>query len=340
MSARQRQRARREQTHDGEAAEGADRTGSAGRDHALAGEAVRPHDGAGGRGPGGAGRLGLCAGRPDGVGKTTTLKVLLDLVVADGGTAEVLGLDTRADGARVRAQVGYVPERDDVVYGWMRVGALIRYHAGDYPAWDAGYADELSRLFDIRPEIKFGKLSKGQQRRVELLLALAHRPPVLVMDEPTDGLDPVMRDQWLSALAGHLARFPTTILISTHQVHEAERLGDHLGVMRAGRIEAQFSRETLRRYLREYHIEIPDGWVGVPALADVVIRRNGSRREVAWTIWGDEAEVVERLRGAGATIRQIEPLTLEDAALALLARQAPSDGPEASEPLRTISAGV
>lgn len=276
----------------------------------------------------------------NGVGKTTTINVLLDLVVADSGTAEVLGLDTRAEGARVRAQVGYVPERHDVGYGWLRVGALMRYHAAYYPAWNAAYADELSRLFDIRPEAKFGKLSKGQQRRVQLLLALAHRPPVLVMDEPTDGLDPVMRDQALSALAGHLARFPTTILVSTHQVHEAERLGDHLGVMRAGRIEAQFSRETLRRVLHKYHIEVPDGWAGVPAMADVVIRRNGSGREVAWTIWGDEAEVVERLRGAGATIRQIEPLTLEDAALSLLARHATSDGPEGSETLQPIAAGV
>jgi ABC-2 type transport system ATP-binding protein len=94
---------------------------------------------------------------PNGVGKTTTLKVLLDLVVADSGTAEVLGLDTRADGARVRAQVGCVPEQPDGGYGWMRVGALMRYHASYYPAWDAGYAEDLTRLFEIQREAKFGK---------------------------------------------------------------------------------------------------------------------------------------------------------------------------------------
>src|SRR5439155_12276152 len=119
----------------------------------------------------------------------------------------------------------------------------------------------------------------------------------------------------------HLARFPTTVLVSTHLVHEAEGLGDYLGVMRAGRIEAQLSRETLHRCLRSYRIQVPDGWAGAPALAEAVIRRNGSQREAAWTIWGDEAEVAERLRGAGATIRQIEPLTLERAALALLANE-------------------
>lgn len=277
---------------------------------------------------------------PNGVGKTTTLNVLLDLVVADSGTAEVLGLDTRAQGARVRAQIGYVPERHDVAYGWLRVGALLRYHAAYYPAWDAAYAAELSRMFELRPDARYGSISKGQQRRVQLVLALAHRPPVLLLDEPTDGLDPVMRDQALAALADHLARFPTTILLSTHLVHEAERLADHLGVMRAGRIEMQLPRETLRRRLCSYRMQVPDGWAGAPELARAVVRRNGSQPEMAWTIWGEEAEVAERLRGSGATIRAIEPLTLADAALALLARQPPAAGAAGSESVRTLPAGV
>lgn len=277
---------------------------------------------------------------PNGAGKSTTLKVLLDLVVADSGRAEVLGLDTHADGPRVRAQIGYVPERQDAVYGWMRVGALMRYHAGYYPGWDAAYARELSKLFEVRPEMGFDKLSKGQQRRVQLLLALAQRPPVLVMDEPTDGLDPLMREQVLSVLASHLARFQTTILVSTHLVHETERLGDHLGVMSGGRIQVQCTRETLRRQLRKYRIEVPDAWRGAPALDDVVIRKNGSQREVAWTIWGNEAEVSERLRGTGATIRQVDPLTLEDAALALLTRQSPAEPTEGMETAARIPAGV
>lgn len=276
----------------------------------------------------------------NGVGKTTTINVLLDLVVADSGTAEVFGLDTHTDGARVRAHVGYVPERHDVLYHWMRVGTLMRYHAAYYPAWDAAYADELSRLFGIRADAKFGKLSKGQKRGVQLVLALAHRPPLLVMDEPTDGLDPVMRDEALSAIAAHMARFPTTILVSTHQVHEIERLGDHLGLARGGRIAAQFSRDALRRYLRNYHIGVSDGWEGAPEMDDVVIRRNGSGREVAWTIWGEESDVTERLRGAGATVRQVEPLTLEDAALSLLSHGTASNGAAWSATRRTTPVGV
>ena len=258
---------------------------------------------------------------PNGVGKTTTFDVLLDLVVADAGSAAVLGIDTREDAAGARAQIGWVPEKTDSGYGWIPVGKLIRYHSAFYPAWDQAYAAELQQLFELDLSARFGRLSKGVQRRVQLLLAMAHHPPVLLLDEPTDGLDPVMRERTLSALAAHIARFPTTVLMSTHRVNEAERLGDHLGVMRAGRIETQLDRETLRRGLRSYHLQVPDGWAGAPAIADVVLVRNGTPREVAWTIWGDESEIAERLRAAGATIREIEPLSLEAAALALLSRE-------------------
>ena len=266
---------------------------------------------------------------PNGAGKTTTLEILLDLIVADSGSAHVLGLDTHTEGARVRAQIGYVPERGDHVYPWMRVGALMAYHAAYYPAWDAAYAAELAHMFDLRLEKKLRELSKGQQRRVQLLLALAHHPPLLILDEPTDGLDPVMRDQTLAALASHIARFPTSMLISTHQVHEVERLGDHLGVMRDGRLEAQVTRDALRNELLEYQMEVPDGWQAPAGLGGAVIRRSGARREIAWTIWGDEGDVTRQLSDAGATVRRVVPLTLEAAAFALLARDATASGAEA-----------
>lgn len=257
---------------------------------------------------------------PNGAGKTTTLAILLDIVVADSGTASVMGLDTRTQGARVRAQIGYVPERGDHVYGWMQVGALMKYHAAYYPSWNDDYAAELVQLFELRPEKKLKTLSKGQQRRVQLLLALAHCPPLLVLDEPTDGLDPVMRAETMSALASHMARFPTTMFISTHQVHEVERFADHLAVMRNGRLELQVSRETLRRNLLEYTMAVPDGWTTPDALHDAVVRRNGAGREIAYAIWGEESDIAGRLTAAGALVRDAAPLTLEEAALALLGR--------------------
>ena len=258
---------------------------------------------------------------PNGAGKTTLLRTLLDLVRADAGIAEVFGLDSRTHGPRVRAQIGYVPERHDWGYGWMRVGRLLEHHAAFYPTWDHEYTDRLVRAFDLRLDRRFGKLSKGQARRVQLTLALAHRPPLLLFDEPTDGLDPVMRDETLGMLAEHLTETPTTVLISTHLVHEVERLADHLGVLRGGRLQAQLPVGALHHGLRRYRAEVPEGWRGVPTLNGAVIRRTSTPREVQWTVWGDEAELLQHFARAGATVRDAAPLSLEDATLALLSRR-------------------
>jgi ABC-2 type transport system ATP-binding protein len=258
---------------------------------------------------------------PNGAGKSTTLKILLDLLRADAGTADVFGLDPRRDGARVRAQIGYVPERHDWSYGWLPVGRLLQHHAVYHPTWDAEYAARLARHFELRLDTRFGRLSKGQARRVQLTLALAHRPALLLLDEPTDGLDPVMRDETLGLLADHLAESPTTVLISTHLVHEVDRLADHLGAMRDGVLTAQLPRAELHRKLRRYRADVPEGWDTVAGLNGTVLRQGGVGREIQWSIWGEEREIVERLRGAGATVRDVSPLTLEDATLALLSRK-------------------
>jgi ABC-2 type transport system ATP-binding protein len=255
---------------------------------------------------------------PNGSGKTTALRSLLDLVRPDGGTARVLGLDVVSEGARVRALCGHVPERQDSGYAWMTVQRLLAFHASYRSGWDAAYARDLMDRLEVRDHTRFGKLSKGEARRVQLVTALAHRPPVLLLDEPTDGLDPVMREQAVALLSDHIADNETTLLISTHLVYEVEGLGDHLGVLRDGVLTAQLDRETLRRRLRRYTVEVPEGAGESPAVASTLVRREGRGREQAWTVWGEEAEVVGRLSGEGATVRQVDPLKLEEAAIALL----------------------
>ena len=255
---------------------------------------------------------------PNGAGKSTTLKVLMNLARADEGSAEVFGMDTVRQGPRVRAQVGYVPERHDAGYAWMTVGRLLRHAAAYYPAWDAAYAEALARAFDLRPERKAGSLSKGEARRLQLVLALAHRPPLLLLDEPTDGLDPAARNRALALLAEHLADTPTTVLVSTHHVHELESLADHVGVLRAGRLVAQMPRDELHRTVRRYRLEVPEGWEAPPELQGAALRRSRAGREAQWTLVGDEREVAGRLALSGARVREAAPLSLEDAALAFL----------------------
>jgi len=255
---------------------------------------------------------------PNGAGKSTTLKVLLDLVRTEQGAAEVFGLNTRERAPEVRANVGYVPEFPTWGYGWMRVGRLLEHHALYYPTWDADYAAKLMQKFDLRTDRKMGVLSKGQARRVHLTMALAHRPPLLLLDEPTDGLDPFMRDETLGVLADHLAASPTTVVLSTHHVEEVEGLADHIGVLRNGELRAQMSRDDLNAGLRRYRVEVPDGWSGVASLNGTVLRRVAAPREVQWTVWGPEAGIVQMLTGSGGTVREVARLSLIDATLALL----------------------
>jgi ABC-2 type transport system ATP-binding protein len=255
---------------------------------------------------------------PNGAGKSTTIRTLLDLVRADRGTASVVGIDPAKQPALARAQIGYVPEVVDTAYGWLTVRGLLKHHAAFYHAWDQAYAEALCRRLGLRMDERFRALSKGNARRVALVTALAHRPPVLLLDEPTDGLDPLAREDFGALLVEHMADAPTTVLWSTHHVHEAERLADHVGVLRNGRLLLQAPVDAVRHGLRRYRAEVPDGWTDAPGLNGDVLVRARAGRQIDWTVWGDERTVAERLSASGATVREAGRLSLEDAALALL----------------------
>ncbi|MES2179444.1 MAG: ABC transporter ATP-binding protein [Gemmatimonadota bacterium] len=255
---------------------------------------------------------------PNGAGKSTTIRVLLDLIRPDAGTASVFGRSTERDSALIRANIGYVPEQLDWGHGWMKVGRLLAHHSRYFPTWDHQYANRLCHMFDLRMYQRMNTLSKGQRRRVHIAMALAHRPPLLLLDEPTDGLDPLMRDDVLGTFIAHVADSPTTVLISTHHVSEFEQLADYVGVMQGGALRAQLSMEELRRNLKRYRADVPEGWHGTSVFNGSAIRRTTTHRQIDWVVWGTESEVVGRLTMTGATVRDCSALTLNDATLALL----------------------
>jgi ABC-2 type transport system ATP-binding protein len=257
----------------------------------------------------------------NGAGKSSAMKVLLNLERADAGRAEVFGLDTVADGPQVRAHVGYIPESHEHDYKWMTCGRLIQHVIAHYPAWDHEYAARLIEIFDIRSQRKVGTLSKGESRRLQFVLALAHRPPLLLLDEPTDGLDPLVRNRTLAQLAEHLADTPTTVVIATHHVAEVESLADHVGVLREGKLVAQMTRDALRRTVLRYRVEVAEGWEAPHELRIASVRRSRGGREMQWTLIGEERDMAARLSAAGATVRDVTPLALEEAALAFLAEE-------------------
>jgi ABC-2 type transport system ATP-binding protein len=264
-----------------------------------------------------AGSVYVLAG-PNGAGKSTAIKILLDLVRADRGTARVCGLETTRRPALVRAHIGYVPEVVETAYGWLTARAFLEHHAAFFRAWDWGYAGELCSRLAVPLHERVKGLSKGALRRLALVTAMAHRPPVLLLDEPTDGLDPLAREDFSALLVEHMTAAPTTVLWSTHHVHEADRMADYVGVIEAGRLMLQAPRDALNTRLRRYRAQVPAAWEGAPGLNGSVLVREGAGREIAWTVWGEEREVAGRLQAAGAVLRDAAPLSLEDATLALL----------------------
>ena len=254
----------------------------------------------------------------NGAGKSTLLRSILNVVRPDGGSVVVHGIDAGRRGADARSLIGYVPEGHDAGPGWMKVGRLFAYHARYFPAWDAAYADRLVAALSIRRDRKLGSLSKGERRRVQLVLALAHRPPLLLLDEPTDGLDHVARERVLELLTEHLADSPTTMLVSTHRIYEVERLVDHVGVLDRGTLIEQSTREDLQRRLRRYRADVPDAWTAPADGRFDVLRRGGLGRSIEWTVRGAEVDVVAALTQSGAVVRDVAMLPLDDAATALL----------------------
>src|SRR5947207_8226493 len=160
---------------------------------------------------------------------------MLGLLRAERGSVRVFGLDPVADPVAVLSRIGYLAEEGDLP-GWMRVDELMRYTRAFYSTWDEAYAQELRRQFDLDPAAKVKTLSKGQKARAGLLVALAYRPELLLLDEPSSGLDPIVRRDILGAIVRTIADEGRTVLFSSHLLDEVERISDRVAMLKAGRI--------------------------------------------------------------------------------------------------------
>jgi ABC-2 type transport system ATP-binding protein len=171
----------------------------------------------------------------NGAGKTTLIKHILGLLQAESGSVRIFGLDPVAEPVAVLSRIGYLSEENDLP-GWMRVGELIRYSRAFYKNWDDAYAEELRQAFGLDPASKITTLSKGQKSRAGLLIALAYRPELLVLDEPSSGLDPIVRRDILGAVMRTIAGEGRTVLFSSHLLDEVEQVADHVTMIRQGTI--------------------------------------------------------------------------------------------------------
>jgi len=187
-------------------------------------------------------------------GKTTAIRTLLGLLSHDAGEIRVLGYDPAKQPLEVRARVGYLAE-DQQMYGWMRVDEILRFVAPFYPTWDHDLALKYVREFDLPLASKIKHLSKGQNVRLGLVLALAHRPEVVILDDPILGLDPVMRKQFNRDVITHLQGEGSTVFYSSHLLYEVEPVADEIAILHEGRLVRQADTETLRRDVKQFVLD-------------------------------------------------------------------------------------
>jgi len=245
----------------------------------------------------------------NGAGKTTLLRLLTGLAAADAGEVTVLGHRLPEGQVAAKRDIGFASE-DMRLYR----GQTLRWHMDlmhhIYPGWNAIYAADLLKRFELRPDQSIGGFSHGQRVKALLLLCLARRPRLLLLDEPTTGLDPVARVEVLEALADVLRDESRSVLFSSHNTHDVEQLADSITFLHQGRLVASADKHVFMDSWRRVVCQgaLPKGVEAWPEIASA--RANGSVVEIKARAWNDG--LPERLAAQGLQVQRSDPMALED----------------------------
>lgn len=246
---------------------------------------------------------------PNGAGKSTTIRILMGLVHQDAGEVRVFGHAMPEAEVAAKRDIGYVSE-DMRLYGHETLRWHMGFIASVFPSWDQKYADELLRRFDLNSEQKIKGMSHGQRVKAALLLVLARMPRLLVLDEPTTGLDPVARQEVLAALMDVLRDEERTILFSSHNTQDVEQLSDSITFIDRGRVIASHDKETFLDSWRRIRLEVPNG-AQLPHVAGVETAQSSGHISVVTTSNFSEASA-PAYEIAGARVMAVEHMTLEE----------------------------
>jgi ABC-2 type transport system ATP-binding protein len=247
----------------------------------------------------------------NGAGKSTAIKILMGMVRPDSGSATLLGEDIAEVSATTRQRIAYLAEGHPL-YGWMTVGQAVEFTRSFYPHWNDVLVDQILDHFELARKQKYRRLSRGQQAQLSLALAVAPDPELLVLDDPTLGMDTVVRRDFLESLIQIIQRQGRTILFSSHILGDVERVADRIGIMIGGVLGVDCRTETFRESVRKIVLEFvgtPPDTADVPGL--VSCRQVGNSLELVLVGYDDaQREAVERLRPQSI---EVLDLNLEDA---------------------------
>ncbi len=254
------------------------------------------------------GVFGLIGG--NGAGKTTLIKHILGMLQAKSGAVRVFGLDPVENPVGTLGRIGYLSEDRDLP-DWMRVGELMRYTQAFFPTWDEAYTEELRQMFDLDAKAKIKSLSRGQRARAGLLAALAHRPELLVLDEPSSGLDPVVRRDILGAIIRTIADEGRTVLFSSHLLDEVERVADQVAIIHKGRLVLTSSMDEIKDTHRRVTLRFGQPVETPPALVGT-LSYSGQGMEWTYICNGESPQLRRAAEAIGATVVGDTALSLDE----------------------------
>ena len=245
----------------------------------------------------------------NGAGKSTTIRILMGLVHQDSGEVRVLGHCMPAQQVAAKWDIGFASE-DMRLYDSMTLGWHMNFIRSIYSTWDAGYAELLLKRFGLRAEQKIKGLSHGQRVKSALLLVLARKPDLLVLDEPTTGLDPVARHEVLRELTNVMADEGRSILFSSQNTQDVEQISDQITFIDRGRIIDSMDKERYIDRWRRLRLEVPRG-IDLPALPGIIGVRREGRLAVA-TSNAFAPDLANAYESTGVRVQRVENMTLEE----------------------------
>ncbi|MCC5849613.1 MAG: ABC transporter ATP-binding protein [Verrucomicrobia bacterium] len=251
---------------------------------------------------------------PNGAGKTTTIKALMNLIPHNRGSAQVLGVSSNRLGRAEFRRIGYVSENQDMPL-WMTLGQLIQYCRPMYPTWDDGLCESLRETFKLPLNQKLKGFSRGMRMKAALLTSLAYHPEVVVLDEPFSGLDPLSRDQFVEGLMELSGDKSFTLLLSTHDVGEIERLCDAVTFIDHGRVDVSESTDSLLSRFRRVVVQQKAELKCTKLFSTwKAFRQNGERVEFVETQFDEIEALKNRLSHElpGSILKAVEPMSLRE----------------------------
>jgi ABC-2 type transport system ATP-binding protein len=245
---------------------------------------------------------------PNGAGKTTVIRHIAGIYRQDSGRVLVDGSPVYENPA-VKSRIFYIP---DEIYYFLQASIkdMMKFYRGIFPRFDQQRFEKLREVFELDENRPMRRLSRGMQKQAAFWLAISCRPDVLILDEPVDGLDPVMRRQVWSLVMADVAEHGTTVLVSSHNLRELEDVCDHVGIMNKGKLLLERSLSALQDNLVKVQLAMPDG-AALPADLEILHKSSSGRLQTI-IVRGNAEEVTNRLAAAAPLFMDVLPLSLEE----------------------------